>query len=132
VPRRYDKGERRYKHVGRSNVPEFETHPGNPRRWIGKCPANLSQDLLEVLLGEAIPGPATDRELKVPKRLYVVHHGAIYEAQTSDHGYSYHGYPYRGRLPASLIRSLRTMAQAKACEEPFQAWLKRYIEYGPG
>lgn len=130
--RRYDKGERRYKHVGRSNAPEFETHSGNPRRWIGKCPANLSQDLRQALLDEAIPGPATDRELEVPKRLYVVHDGAIYEVQTSDQGYSYHGYPYRGRLPASLIRALRTMAQEKACEEPFHDWLKRYIEYGPG
>jgi hypothetical protein len=40
-PRRYDKGERRFKHVGSGNDPIIEFSKVNPRIWIGKCPATL-------------------------------------------------------------------------------------------
>jgi len=126
--RRYDKGERRYKHVGRGTEPEIEFVPGNPRMWIGKCPATLTADDHHRLVNEAIPGSNGDRDVSFHKKLYTVHGGAIYEGQTSDRGLSYHGYPYRGKLAASFIEGLRIIAIDKKCAEEFDAWVKRHIE----
>ena len=126
--RRYDKGERRYKHVGRGEAPEIEFVSGNPRMWVGKCPATLTSDDHLRLVNEAIPGSNGDRELPFPKKLYVVHGGAIYEGQTTDRGKSYHGYPYRGKLARGLIDALRDTAFKKGCEKEFDTWVKRHIE----
>ncbi len=126
--RRYDKGERRYKHVGRGDAPEIEFVPGNPRMWIGKCPATLTPDDHIRLVNEAIPGSNGDRELPFPKKVYTVHIGAIYEGQTTDWGKSYHGYPYRGKLAKDLVKALREIAVNKGCEQEFDFWMKRHIE----
>ncbi|MGU3422926.1 hypothetical protein [Methylobacterium sp. D54C] len=98
--RNYDKGERRFKHVGRDPWPHIQFDDHDPKKWIGKCPSNLSAVDRDRLLNEAVAAGNGDRELAVPRRLYAVHDGAIYEAQTSDGGMSYHGYPYRGKLAA--------------------------------
>lgn len=126
--RKYDKGERRFKHVGRSDEPEIRFSPGNPKMWVGKCPRTLSAADHVRLVNEALPGDNGDREIDVPKRLYVVHEGAIYEAITTDRGYSYHGYPYRGKLAGGLIDALRAQAAAKECVDRFDAWVKEHIE----
>src|SRR5258706_16382050 len=115
--RRYDKGERRYKHVGKGAQPEIEFVPDNPRMWIGKCPSTLSADDQVRLVNEAIAGSNGDREISFPKKIYVVHEGAIYEGQTTDRGRSYHGYPYRGKLARGLIDELRELAIRKGCEK---------------
>lgn len=128
MPRRYDKGERRYKHVGQTAEPEIEFISGNPRMWVGKCPNTLSHDDHVRLVNEAIAGRNGDREVSFHKKLYTVHHGAIYEAQTTDQGKSYHGYPYRGKLAQRLINALRDIAVGKACEQSFDSWVKRHIE----
>ena len=127
-PRRYDKGERRYKHVGRTNQPEIAFTPGNPRMWVGKCPNTLDEADRERLVNEAIPGSNGDRDLPFPKKIYAVHEGAIYEAQTSDRGKSYHGYPYRGKLARKLKDALRELAVQKGCDQEFDAWVKQHIE----
>lgn len=126
--RHYDKGERRRKHVGRGSAPIIEFSSGNPKMWVGKCPSTLSAEQHKELVNEAIPGRNGDRDLPFPKKLYVVHDGAIYEAQTTDHGYSYHGYPYRGKLASELITALRAMAVAKQCEDDFNRWVREQIE----
>lgn len=126
--RRYDKGERRFKHVGKGPDPEIEFHLSNPRMRIGKCPATLTSSDHSNLLAEAIPGGNGDRELPFPKRLYVVHNGAIYEGQTSDRGKSYHGYPYRGKLTRTVLDQLSAMAVRKDCVKEFGHWVKRHIE----
>lgn len=126
--RRYDKGERRYKHVGRGVEPEIEFVPGNPRMWIGKCPATLTADDHHRLVNEAIPGSNGDRDIPFPKKLYTVDGGTIYEAQTSDRGVSYHGYPYRGKIATNLIKDLRKIALDKKCAEEFDTWVKQHIE----
>lgn len=125
--RRYDKGERRFKHVSRGRDPIIEFDNSDPKKWVGKCPSILSEADRNLLLTEAIPAPNGDRELAVPKKLYAVHDGAIYEAQTSDHGRSYHGYPYRGKLSRSLLEKLRTMADKKDSLSSFDAWVKKHI-----
>lgn len=128
--RRYDKGERRHKHVGKSATAEIKFFPGNPRCWIGICPSPryLPDTVRDCLLDDAIIGENGEREIDFIKKLYNVYNGVIYEAQTSDRGFSYHGYPYRGKLASSLIRELRAVAKKKGCESEFDSWVKEHIE----
>ncbi|MGH6872959.1 MAG: hypothetical protein ACREHE_15790 [Rhizomicrobium sp.] len=125
--RQYDKGERRFKHVGTSSQPEIQFTPDEPKRWIGKCPNTLLTADHARLLNEAISGDQGDREIGFVKHLYAVNDGAIYRGDTTDRGKSYHGYPYRGRLTKGLLDRLRTMAVAKNCERKFDDWVDRHI-----
>ncbi len=104
--RRYDKGERRFKHVGAVGQPEFRRVGENPKHVIGICPGNIPDTERERLLNAALAVPNGERELAAPRRLYAVYQGAIYEAQTSDGGRSYHAYPFRGKLSARIIAEL--------------------------
>jgi hypothetical protein len=126
MPRKYDKGEKRFKHEGTGPEPEIQFFRDQPRRFIGKCPAGMSAQVRTQLLNEAIPAPAGDREIDYPKYLYVVHNGAIYEARTSDAGTTYHGFPYRGSL--ALVEQFRTMARQKNCLDVFEEWVKKHIQ----
>ena len=126
--RRYDKGERRFKHVGREPYAEIVFEDGNPKMAIGKCPNTLSPDDCEGLLEDAVAGPNGDRQIDFPKKLYTVQDGVIYEAQTTTGGASYHGYPFRGRLSRKLLRELEKMAGEKKCGTEFKAWVKLHIQ----
>lgn len=126
--RKYDKGEKRLKHEGRFPYPEIRSTKGNPKAWVGKCPAGMPAALRIQLLNEAIAAPAGDREVDYPKYLYVVHDGVIYEARTSDAGVTYHGFPYRGKLRKDLLDRLRATADNKKCLKEFEAWVKRHIQ----
>ena len=125
--RAYDKGERRYKHVGRGAAPVIEFVRGNPRMWIGKCPNSLSEEDRVRLVNEAIAGGNGDRDIAFPKKIYAVHEGAIYEGQTTDRGKSYHGYPFRGKMPVGLLGQLRDIALSKDCVQAFERWVKEHI-----
>lgn len=125
--RRYDKGERRFKHVGREPIATIEFVDDNPKMAGGKCPNNLGPNACEEILAGALSGPSGDRDIPFPKKLYAVHEGVIYEAQTTDWGKSYHGYPFRGRLHRKLLERLREAAVAKKCETAFETWVKRHI-----
>jgi hypothetical protein len=125
--RKYDKGERRFKHVGKSGEPEVVLQPGEPKRWVGKCPNTLTAADHARLLNEAIATNNGDRELNCPKSVYVVNDGAIYKADTTDRGKSYHGYPYRGKLPKQLVEQLREQAKNKNCEAKFEEWVESHI-----
>jgi hypothetical protein len=88
--RRYERGENRRKHVGASPVPEIVTVRGDR---VGKCPAGRRAAWRQALLDDAI-GYFTDDPYSpaFPKRLFAVDaDGAIYTAQTSNPGDSYHG-----------------------------------------
>lgn len=125
--RRYDKGERRFKHVGKKPHAEIVFEDGNPKMAIGKCPNTLTPEECEALLEGAVAGPNGDREIAYPKKLYAVCNGVIYEAQTTTSGASYHGYPFRGRLSRKLLRELEKIAGEKKCETEFKAWVKLHI-----
>jgi hypothetical protein len=127
--RKYDKGEKRHKHEGRGSLPEFRTFSDDPKRIEGLCPRNMTLELRESLLNEAIAAPNGDREADYPKYLYVVHNGAIYEARTSDAGTTYHGFPYRGPLSRQLVEELQEMAERKNCRKEFSRWVKDYITF---
>jgi len=125
---KYDKGERRHKHIGRTSTPTIEYDSRRPRKWVGKCPNDISAEECVSLLNEAIAAPTGDRDIQVAKALYTVHRGAIYEAQTSDQGTSYHGYPYKGPLAGALVRQLRLLAIKKDCLGEFEKWVREQIE----
>ena len=128
----YDKGEKRNKHEWDGKEAAIQFDGRNPKKWIGKCPAGMSEELRTQLLNEAIPAPPGDREIDYAKYVYVVHDGAIYEGRTSDHGRSYHGFPYRGKLSRTILEALREMAKAKSCLRDFQNWVKEHIVVSGG
>lgn len=126
--RRYDKGERRHKHVGRGAAAEIVFVPGQPKMWIGRCPRTLTSDDNERLINEALSDEDDDRETTFPSRLYAVHDGVIYEGRTTDRGHSYHGFPYHGKLGKRMIARLKALAVQQGCGDKFDAWVKRHIE----
>lgn len=126
--RRYDKGDRRHKHVHSAPEPCFQVEHGNPKRVIGKCLKGMKPPLLDALINQAIPPVEDPSGRAFDKRLYVVHDGAIYEAQSSDRGKSYHGYPYKGKLSSATIARLRQMAEDKGCLDQFKRWVDDHVE----
>ena len=126
--RRYEKGERRFKHVGTKPVAEILFEDGNPKKSVGKCPTGISDTLKEGLLNDAIEGSNGDRDVEFPAKLYNVLDGAIYEARTSTRGYSYHGFPYRGKLAKSLLDMLEQKAESSGCYTEFRQWVKAHIQ----
>jgi hypothetical protein len=127
--RRYDKGRNRWKHVGKDQRPQIAFDNEEPKKWIGKCPNEnvMPDELRSRLLNEAIPGHSGDRNVDYIKTLFVVHDGAIYAAQTSDGGVTYHGYPYKGKISDEILDRLEEMAQVKECEKDFRRWVKSYV-----
>ncbi len=126
--RKYEKGERRFKHVGTQARPTFRRERFRPRHWIGLCPNNFSATDLQRLIDEALPAPNGDRDLDFAKRLHIVETGTIYRLETTDRGKSYHGYPYRGKLSRTIVHQLRPLAAAKNCLSEFEDWVEDYIE----
>jgi len=126
--RRCDKGERRFRHVGSKATAEIVFQDNNPKKAVGKCPNTINATKRQALLNAAIPVQNGDRRLGIVKRLYAVHQGVIYEAQTSDAGLSYHAYPYHGHLNARLVETLRRMAREDGFGELFEAWVSADIE----
>ena len=129
MPRKYDKGEKRVKHEGRTHLPEIRFFPNQPRRHVGLCPKGFPDDLRLQLLNEAIAAARGDRDIDYDKYLYVVHEGVIYEARTSDAGVTYHAFPYRGTLSNEIVERLRTMARNKNCLDSFERWIKKHIQH---
>ena len=125
--RRYVKGERRYKHVSSTGLPEFQYDRGNPKRVIGKCPNNISIAKCKEILGRAVPVSNGDRAIAVPKRLYGFHEGVVYECRTSDHGTSYHGFPLRGTMPRSAMAQLRARLDDDVERSALDEWVRDNI-----
>ncbi|HTV33518.1 MAG TPA: hypothetical protein VME69_10535 [Methylocella sp.] len=126
--RTYEKGVDRSKHVGTGLAPEIDFVKGSPRHFVGKCPHGIPDELKERLLNEAIADDNGDREIDFPKRLHVVHEGAIYRAETTTYGCSYHAFPYAGKLGKSLVIRLRKMADTKGCRKEFDNWVFKHIK----
>jgi hypothetical protein len=123
---KYDKGDRRMKHVGTSSEPEIVVDPGQPRKLVGKCPKGLEKSAA-VILRRSIAGSNGDRPGSYFKHRYAVHNGTIYEAATSDKGETYHGYPYGGKLPKALVAELRKCAVREKTEDRFDKWVDDHI-----
>lgn len=128
LKREYEKGVDRRKHIGSTDVPEIEFVNGVPKYAIGKCPRGIPEALKLALLEEAVPAANGDRELAFPRRLHVVHEGAIYRAETTSAGKSYHAFPYAGKLGKGLVAELTAMADRKGCRREFDKWVAKHIK----
>lgn len=125
--RQYEKGVDRAKHIGSMDEPEIVFVHGVPKHAMGKCPRGIPDALKVELLNEALPAANGDRDVNYPKRLHVVHEGAIYRAETTTAGRSYHAFPYAGKLGKALVADLGAMADRKACRKEFDKWVAKYI-----
>ena len=129
MPYRYERGEHRYKHCWNNDYAGFGQWQGHE---VGKCPNTITNAIAETVLNQAVaepdpfaePGQAPD---PLPKRLYGVYKGVIYEAVQTQPG-SYHGYPWQARkgrppLPPEVVDQLRQMARNQGYAKEFEEWL---------
>jgi len=103
---------------------------------VGKCPRSITDTIAQTVLNQSVaepdpfivPGRKPD---PIPKRLYGVYRGVIYEGAPTQPGTSYHGYPWRGRegrgpLPDEVVDRLREISRIEGFLEEFEDWLNDY------
>jgi hypothetical protein len=66
--RKYEKGERRFKHVGKGPRPSIQNDESRPRKWIGECPDNSPDVKKKEILNEAVAAPNGDRDVDYAKK----------------------------------------------------------------
>ena len=127
---KYDRGDGRYKHRWKKPYAGFV--PGS-KGSVGKCSCNITQDIAQEALNKGIPFLVVERGgKKYPKYIYCVYNGVIYEAVPTLPGVSYHGYPWRGdlkgrtKIPRSIMKKLRKIAEKDGCLQEFDKWEKIY------
>ena len=124
--RKYEKGDKRLKHVGRTATATVDD--GNPKKVIGKCPNNIPDATKEAVLQTAIPELPTDRNVDFPWRMFAVHEGVIYDCRTTTRGQSYHAFPYHGEMLRSLHDRLERSDDAKAHAREFKHWVAKHVK----
>jgi hypothetical protein len=124
--RKYEKGEKRLKHVGSTATATVDD--GNPKKVIGKCPNNIPDATKEAVLQTAIPELSADRDVDFPWRLFAVHEGVIYDCRTTTRGQSYHAFPYHGEMLRSLHDRLEQSEDAKAHAREFKHWVSKHVK----
>lgn len=122
----YERGEGRAKHIWRYDRPGFQ--PGN-RGQVGKCPRSITDAIATSLLrtGFIEESPYCDAP-HAPDCIYNVYRGVPYVAVPTQPGKSYHGYPWRGRMSATIRMKLRERAEAEGHGREFDQWLKLYAQ----
>lgn len=124
----YDPGEHRKKHCW--NEP-YASVVKNGSTSIGKCPSTFSKEEARVLLDDAeyegkIEGQSA--VVALPKRMWNVYQGVVYEAVPTQPGISYHGYPWfgrpgRNRLPRAVRAALAKRAEDQGFKREFDDWM---------
>ena len=61
-----------------------------------------------------------------PAAIYNVFRGVPYEAAPTRLGESFHGYPWRGRMPEVVLDELGRRAEANGDGRAFRNWVKQY------
>lgn len=97
---------------------------------VGKCPNSMTTQEAENLLNDGgIPFFPVGWKASHPKRIYVVHDGAVYRAVETIPGRSYHGFPATGeelrRLPSSIRNAILKRAQQLRCEDKVRRWMSQ-------
>lgn len=124
--RQYEKGEKRYKHVGKAA--EATIDEGNPAKVVGKCPNNITDQVkLRVLKGAIAELPAEANE-PFPSRMFAVHDGVIYDCRTTTLGKSYHAFPYHREMLRSLRDRLAQTQDAQANSKAFKRWIAKHVK----
>jgi len=122
----YERGEGRRKHCWNKSTPGFVPSKRGP---VGKCSNLITDSVAQTLLNSGFLLPPDEDEDETdwyPDEVFNVHNGAVYVAVPTQPGKSYHGYPYRGRLPKVVVASLRARAAEVGCLEGLERWLKEY------
>ena len=122
---KYDPGDKRFKHKWNKDVADFVTPDGMP---VGKCPKSVGIDLATHLLNSGIEWHNPKIPKAYPDHIYNVYKGVIYKATITLHGRSYHGYPWKGRLPRQIYDKLVEIAKSQGYQAEFDEWVKVHIE----
>ena len=132
----YERGEGRTKHRWKNDYSGFVPTKRGP---VGKCHSSISDAIAVKLLRTGFPDPdpfetedgcdgSCNDEGWYPERVYNVYRGIPYVAVPTQPGKSYHGYPHRGRLSASMREKLAAKAERDGRLREFEKWLKKYGE----
>ena len=126
---RYEVDEKhKWKHHWDRLIPGF-VFLGHDDVPVGKCPSDMTSEQAEKLLNEGIPFFPEGWKASHPKRIYVVHDGAVYRAAETNPGSSYHGFPETGaelrHLPSSIRNAILKKAQELGCEVKVQRWMNQ-------
>lgn len=123
---RYERGEGRFKHRWSNDEAGFEPSPNGP---VGKCHNSITETVAEDLLRDGVPEespfPHSDDPAVPPARIFNLYRGVPYVAVTTQSG-SYHGFPWRGPLPASVEDELLEIAHQRDVESELKRWLRKY------
>lgn len=123
---RYERGEGRVKHVWHHDRAGFLP---SKRGAVGKCHSSITQDVAQKLLRSGVVEPIEpydDEQPGPPDRIFNIYRGIPYVAVPTQPGKSYHGYPWSGRLAASVRVALRARAVQEGTEKDFDRWLKEH------
>jgi hypothetical protein len=122
----YERGEGRIKHRWDRDEAGFRSINGEQ---VGKCHRSISETIARGLLrsgfveaspyDDGTPGTA-------PDEIFNVYRGVPYVAVTTSTGKSYHGYPWSGRMSATIREELRARALQEGTVKVFNRWLKTY------
>ncbi len=126
LPYRYERGDGRIKHCWNRSEAGFEPC-GHGQ--VGKCANTITDDIAQGLLetGLYLSADMPDESESHPEEIFNVYQGVIYVAVPTRPSVSYHGYPYKGRLPKRLLDRLRTRAMDQDYESQFKKWTKTFI-----
>lgn len=122
----YERGEGRYKHRWKFDRAGFLPSKRGP---VGKCHSSITTELAQDLLRTGIPEPTVYEDedtSRAPDRIFNVYRGVPYVAVPTGPGKSYHGYPWRGRMSATVRGELRSRAEAEGNTRTFDKWLNTY------
>ena len=132
----YERGEGRHKHTWNRDEAGFVP---SKRGAVGKCHSSITEELAEHLLRSGIiePDPfSLDEEGEdeggdkhpAPREIYNIYKGVPYVAVPTRPGFSYHGFPWRGRMSATVLEAMRRRAEEEGTLKVFDRWLKQYGE----
>lgn len=128
TPRRYVKGERRYKHVSPNAEPQFRVSAGDPKKVVGMCPNDIPLSSCQEVLHRALPAWNTDGILQAPRRLYAFYRSILFEFRLSDHEREYHAFPLRGSMPRKYARQVRAGLESDSERRAFDRWLDEHVQ----
>jgi hypothetical protein len=117
----YDRGEGRTKHCWKRDMAGFMP---SKRGLVGKCHRSISDPVAQNLLRSGFFGASEyEDETVAPDMIFNVYRGVPYVAVATEPGKTYHGYPWRGRMAATIRAQLRARAQQEGTEKVFDRWL---------